>query len=232
MLFVISVGLSVLSIVALLCELLGLSLAYRGMKETWQAHEGSTTTLWDQAVEPYRQIARRVFRRRRNATVHVPAATVGTAIGNPTVIGSASGVVGTDLPDPTTDLAEFGQKVSERIHALNANLDAVSESVFIEKRDRERVVKEVRDDLARVDAETKRLTRSIATEGLPLQLRGWLWVFVGILLGGVSQVGQQVVTGLQSAKEPHPVANHAHPSAPTSAPTPEVSRPSPHCSQG
>jgi hypothetical protein len=170
-------------------ELVGLALAAVGFRQTWTAHAGDEQ-FWAPAREwamrrkaPFICWLRRVLRRPRHTTVGAGAATAaGAALDARAKIGWGP------LPDPISDLATFAAVVHERLNRLHSTVQDLEHALKEERKTRERADEEVRTDLSAKIDEVANLSRDVAVGGIRLQLAGWFFLLVGLVVSMAANV--------------------------------------------
>jgi hypothetical protein len=180
--------------VAAVLELTGLVLTAVGFKRTWAEH-AQGEDFWfplkgriRAAARGVERIARRVFRRSgRAVNLQVNSATMAVTAGEARVT-----ITWGPLPDPS-DGPAFAAKVQERLNQLHSMVQDDKHALADERKVRTNEDTKVRKGLAELSALVDAKTANVAVGGLRLQVLGWTFVLLGILVGSIVNLVDQAV---------------------------------------
>jgi hypothetical protein len=182
-----------LAVLAFGLEFVGFVLAVVGFHRTWRQNAVGQD-FWEPDKAQIRAVGRRADRALRRIFRRPPQPeAVGIA---PVPLKLTAGVLGikTGLPPLPghDDMDALTAEIDKRLNRLHSMIEDEQHALVQERRAREAADQQVRSDLGqeigRVDAGTQR----VAVGGLRLQLLGWIFLLLGLILGAVVNVADMV----------------------------------------
>jgi len=186
-------------VAAAVLELIGLVLAAVGFKRTWREH-AHAKDFWlplkrdvARAVRHIARAMRKVLRRPGqpvNVDVHPATIRSEARIFTPTITSAWP-----PLPNPADDGPAFATEVHERLNQLHSLIQGDQRALAKEQNTREDEDAKLRTELTELGTVVDAKTANVAVGGLRLQVLGWSFLLVGIVVGAIVNVVDRVAQG-------------------------------------
>jgi hypothetical protein len=178
-----------LAVLATVLELVGFVLAALGFHHTWREHAVGKD-FWELDKARARTTVRRADRALRKMLRRPPRPVDVDLVPAQVTVTPVALRVTTGLPPLPghDDMDALTAEIDKRLNRLHSVIEDVQHALTDEREAREDGDRRVRSDLEKEIDRVEASTQRVAVGGLRLQLLGWIFLLLGLILGAVVNV--------------------------------------------